>query len=214
MNSLKIYEELKKEVNNCSRCGLCLSVCPIFELTKNDCTSPRGKCILLNEILKKNNTPSKLTKKYTGMCTNCGKCFDYCPSKIDIVKINDIFNKRPLFLNILHKIFLIILPVIYKNDFKNTELNEKKKIAYIKPYLQKDIPNFIKQYDYTLFENLNCDFDFIIKYPKFSKIMSKNLAKNILKENFDYIFTNNVMCKYTLDKAFGGIKKIIYLDEF
>ena len=213
MNSLKEVEKLKEKINNCSRCGLCLSVCPIFELTRNDCTSPRGKCILLNEMFKKNNKISKLQKKYMKMCTNCGKCFDYCPSKIDIIEINKIFNKSDLFLIILRKIFLIVLPIFYKKDYKKIKLDKKSKIAYVKPYLQKNIPEFIRQYDYTVFDNLNCDFDFIIKYPMFSKIISKNLAEKISKRNFDYIFTNDIICKFALDKEFNSTPKIIYLYE-
>ena len=213
MNSLKKFEELKEQINNCSRCGLCLSVCPVFELTKNDCTALRGKNILLNQIFENNNKISKLQKKYIEMCTNCGKCFDYCPSKIDIIKINKIFNRPSLFLSILYKIFVIILQFFYKTDLKKIKLSKKSKIAYVKPYSQKNIPEYIKKWDYTVFDNLNCSFDFIIKYPKFSKIISKSLAEKISKSNFDYIFTNDVICKFALDKEIKCSQKIIYLDE-
>lgn len=90
MKSLNIF---KKEIRSCSRCGLCMAICPVYQITKNDCTSPRGKLILLYEIFKKNIKPSKKIKSYMNMCIDCGKCTRYCPGKIDMERINTAFYK-------------------------------------------------------------------------------------------------------------------------
>ena len=58
-----ILEKFKKDINNCSRCGLCQAVCPVFQETKNDCTSPKGKFTMLNELLNNGEKPSKDLKK-------------------------------------------------------------------------------------------------------------------------------------------------------
>ena len=50
---MKNLDFLKSKIEICSRCGLCMAVCPVYRVTKNDCTSPRGKFILINELLKK-----------------------------------------------------------------------------------------------------------------------------------------------------------------
>ena len=126
MENLK---KLKNELNSCSKCGLCQAVCPVFQVTKNDCTSLRGKIILLNELLKKEQKPSKTLKLYMELCTNCGKCSDYCPVKIDVLKINEAFykdfpsvrKKLPLNLAIFH-------PFLCMKLIKNKYLQNIKKM--------------------------------------------------------------------------------------
>ena len=48
MKSLKDYEE---DIYKCSRCGLCQSVCPVYQTTLNDCAVSRGKFNILNGVL-------------------------------------------------------------------------------------------------------------------------------------------------------------------
>ena len=75
--------ELKEEIYKCSKCGLCKSVCPLYLLTKNEMYSPRGRFILLNNILSNNLRPSKSFIKNLDFCLNCNLCKDFCPSNID-----------------------------------------------------------------------------------------------------------------------------------
>ena len=213
MKNLKFFEE---ELNKCSRCGLCQAVCPIYQITKNDCTSPKGKCIMLNNLLKSKNKPSKEIIKYMDTCSNCGKCLDYCPSKIDILKINEAFYKDyyiyktgdPLFY--VKNIFSLILKVY--GFFKKHSI--KGKIAYIKPYLQKEIPENIKKYNPEIIDSLGCDMYFITKNLQISEQFSKNIAKKLLDNKYDFIITDNIMCKAEADrglKILKSSKKTIYL---
>ena len=120
MKELKKYT---KELKSCSMCGLCQAVCPIYKITKNDCTSPRGKILLLNNLLNSNNTPSKNLKKYMDLCTNCGKCYEYCPIKIDMVKINKAFYKDfPDCKKYIPNNFAIFHPIMYLKLIKNKYL--------------------------------------------------------------------------------------------
>ena len=213
MNSLKNFEEI---LNKCSRCGLCQAVCPIYKLTKNDCTSPKGKCILIGNLIKSGNSPSKEIVKYFKTCSNCGKCIDFCPGKIDIVKINKAFlekyNKTSLFEKLFKNMFLIFLR-IKAEMFKNNRKIQGR-VAYIKPYSQKYIPDEIKKYNPDIIESFGCDLDFIINNPELFEKLAEETSSAIHNIGYDSLITNNLLCQFELEKGFKKMKipeKIIYL---
>lgn len=83
-------EDFKCEINKCSKCGLCQSVCPIYKLTGNDCAVSRGKFVMLEGVLKGDLKLSQNINKYLDLCLKCNKCSDFCPSAIDVCKIFEI----------------------------------------------------------------------------------------------------------------------------
>lgn len=80
-------EDFRNEINKCSKCGLCQSVCPIYKLTGNDCAVSRGKFIMLDGVLKGDLKLNKTINKYLDLCLKCDKCSNFCPSAIDVCKI-------------------------------------------------------------------------------------------------------------------------------
>lgn len=84
---MKKLIDYKEEIHKCSKCGLCQSVCPVYEQTGNDCTVSRGKFIMLNGIIKGDLKLNKNINKYLDMCLKCNACRDFCPSGIDARKI-------------------------------------------------------------------------------------------------------------------------------
>ena len=46
-----ITPELKEEVYNCIKCGLCLTPCPVYKQLLFEGASPRGKVQLIKKIL-------------------------------------------------------------------------------------------------------------------------------------------------------------------
>ena len=80
-------EDFKDEINKCSKCGLCQSVCPIYKLTGNDCAVSRGKFVMLDGVLKGDLKLNKNINKYLDLCLKCDKCSNFCPSAIDVCKI-------------------------------------------------------------------------------------------------------------------------------
>ena len=84
MNNLLIYQ---KEIERCSQCGLCMSVCPLYQQTKNDCANARGLLSVLKGIIKGKLSVDESIIKYLKMCDNCDKCKEFCPSGIDIPTI-------------------------------------------------------------------------------------------------------------------------------
>lgn len=84
---MKNLIDYKDEIHKCSKCGLCQSVCPVYEQTGNDCSVSRGKFIMLNGIIKGDLKLNKNVNKYLDMCLKCNACKDFCPSDIDARKI-------------------------------------------------------------------------------------------------------------------------------
>ncbi len=84
MKKLIDYQE---EIHKCSKCGLCQSVCPVYQVTGNDCSVSRGKFIMLNGIIKGDLQLNKNVNKYLDMCLKCNACKDFCPSDIDAREI-------------------------------------------------------------------------------------------------------------------------------
>lgn len=80
-------EDFRNEINKCSKCGLCQSVCPIYKLTGNDCAVSRGKFVMLDGVLKGDLKLNKNINKYLDLCLKCDKCSNFCPSSIDVCKI-------------------------------------------------------------------------------------------------------------------------------
>lgn len=84
---MKKLIDYKEEIHTCSKCGLCQSVCPVYEITGNDCSVSRGKFIMLNGIIKGDLELNKNVDKYLNMCLKCNACKNFCPSNIDARKI-------------------------------------------------------------------------------------------------------------------------------
>ena len=89
----------KEEIYKCSGCAQCQSVCPVYDILKQECAVSRGKFNLLNAILNKDTKYSKRVLKYMDLCLHCNKCSNFCPSGIDAQKIIetaqfDMLNKR------------------------------------------------------------------------------------------------------------------------
>lgn len=84
---MKKLTDFKEEIHKCSKCGLCQSVCPVYEQTGNDCTVSRGKFIMLNGIVKGDLKLNKNVNKYLNKCLKCNACKKFCPSDIDARKI-------------------------------------------------------------------------------------------------------------------------------
>ncbi len=95
---------------NCSRCGTCMSFCPVYKNTNDEGLSPRGKLSLIEAIGqgKLQFTDKVSDKIYT--CTMCNYCDSECPSGVNIKELfqemrQDLVDteKYPLALDFLKK---------------------------------------------------------------------------------------------------------------
>ena len=71
-------EELKRELDKCSRCGMCKANCPVFKIVLKESYGPRGRAILISE------------ERLNGLlyyCTLCKSCEVLCPVGIKLPEI-------------------------------------------------------------------------------------------------------------------------------
>lgn len=151
-------EKIKKEINKCSRCALCLQNCPVFEITKNENNTSRGLICKLNGFEKGELKEDEIKKDFK-ICLMCEKCKKNCPSKIDTTGIfaykNAYLNKSKF--NQKFVLFLKLLPIkilYFLNFFKIKNKNPESKTLYFKGCLVKS------QHKTTYLDKLFYDPDF------------------------------------------------------
>lgn len=68
-------EEIREIIENCIKCGLCKSLCPVFKVLKEEQYSPRGRVIMLD---------SNFIEKIVYDCTLCKACELQCPMNLKL----------------------------------------------------------------------------------------------------------------------------------
>jgi Fe-S oxidoreductase len=73
---------------HCIRCGLCLSVCPLYRLTLNETDSPRARVALLRAVREELvERPTAETAALFFRCVLCGACTFACPSGVTVDRV-------------------------------------------------------------------------------------------------------------------------------
>ncbi len=67
----------------CVHCGICTASCPTYLLTGDERDSPRGRIILIKEMLETGAAPSDETVHHLDRCLSCLACRSACPSGVD-----------------------------------------------------------------------------------------------------------------------------------
>lgn len=86
MSELRDYAN---EINKCSHCGLCQTVCPKYRETLNECDSAGGKITMLAGVLSGDIKNNNVINSYLKQCEGCNLCESACPAGI---KIKEIFK--------------------------------------------------------------------------------------------------------------------------
>ncbi len=74
---------LAEELELCSRCGKCRSVCPVFAESLNEAMVARGRIELLKALLGGRLRPTRQLARYLNSCVKCLRCASVCPSGVD-----------------------------------------------------------------------------------------------------------------------------------
>lgn len=69
-------------LTSCVHCGLCLEVCPTYQLSGDENNSPRGRLRLWREEAEGRLEPEPWTAKYTEDCVGCLACESACPANV------------------------------------------------------------------------------------------------------------------------------------
>ena len=222
--------DFQDDINKCSKCGLCQSVCPVYKITGNDCAVSRGKFIMLDGVLKGDLSINKNVNKYLDLCLKCNKCKDFCPSSIDVCRIfacakneyfkNSFEGKIIKFLQ-SKQIFDNILNIGEKfSSLFRKKINKqgKIKILYFKGCVNKIYPKvenatkqILKNFDIELIEtNFSCcGMPFLSSgnLERFEQVAKHNIS--LMNGDFDYVMTDCASCEFILNqyhKYFQDIK--------
>jgi len=65
----------------CGKCGLCRTICPVFDTNGIETLSPRGKI-----KISKSGITSERAAEVLLLCAMCKRCDEICPSGVDVTK--------------------------------------------------------------------------------------------------------------------------------
>ena len=74
-------------LEKCVRCGSCRSVCPVFNVTKEEPSVARGKIFLANMINQGKLEVNKEAANIFNLCTTCLRCQEICPVMVNYEEI-------------------------------------------------------------------------------------------------------------------------------
>lgn len=233
---MKKLEDFADDINKCSKCGLCQSVCPVYKLTGNDCAVSRGKFVMLDGVLKGDLKLNKNIEKYLDMCLKCGKCKDFCPSNIDVCKIfntakyeyakNTLLGKLEKFLesrlvfgNFIN--FFKTFPLIRRSAAFSPANGKKVKLLYFKgcvnevfPKVENSLKKIFSHLDVEIIEkNFECcGLPFLSSgnMERYEEVKKHNLE--LMDCEYDYILTDCASCEDTLQSY--GCKNVTNALDF
>ena len=89
MSDMKEIARLMKEVEDqlvvCMRCGMCQSVCPLYEQTGREADVARGKLALLDGLMNEMFKDPEGVYERLNKCLLCGSCAANCPSGVSVL---------------------------------------------------------------------------------------------------------------------------------
>ncbi len=69
-------------LSQCIHCGMCLAVCPTYELTKLERSSPRGRIKLIKSVAEGTMPLSNIFVDEMNFCLDCQACETACPAGV------------------------------------------------------------------------------------------------------------------------------------
>lgn len=217
---MKKLKDFEKEINKCSKCGLCQGVCPVFEATGNECAVSKGKFVMLQGVLKGDLKLSSKINSYLDLCLKCDKCSKFCPAGIDVCEIlqtakYEYISAQPSFkfLQCFHNIFdrIIKQPVPWRIKSSGTReiLYFKGCVNKIYPRTESALKRLLNKANIRLidlpFSCCGLPFFSAGNLEKFEEVKENNTQ--LINENpSEFILTDCASCESTL-KRYGTINK-------
>ncbi len=79
----------EKAIRTCVHCGFCNATCPTYALLGDELDGPRGRIMLMKDMLENQRTPTAETVKHIDRCLSCLSCKTTCPSGVDYMHLVD-----------------------------------------------------------------------------------------------------------------------------
>ena len=77
------------EIRRCVHCGFCTATCPTYVLLGDERDSPRGRIVLMKDLLASKAAPSAQVVRHIDRCLSCLGCVTACPSGVDYRQLID-----------------------------------------------------------------------------------------------------------------------------
>jgi Fe-S oxidoreductase len=104
----------REQILQCSRCGFCQAVCPVFGATLRPSYNARGKMLVLKEVMDGKIELSDELIETLFQCTTCASCLENCPSGIDVPEIIKQVRKDMVHVGSCHPAFKGMNQVLHK----------------------------------------------------------------------------------------------------
>ncbi len=92
-NNAETYQQptgpIVPETIDCMRCGMCLSSCPTYQLTKDEQEGPRQRIRSLSQLVLEQQSVSDDAMTHLNSCVQCKACEAVCPSQMDFSLLYD-----------------------------------------------------------------------------------------------------------------------------
>ena len=115
-------EPMAEAVESCVHCGFCLPTCPTYQVLGEEMDSPRGRIILMKEVLE-GTLSQEEALPYLDPCLGCLACVTACPSGVQYGELITPFRAqaeesrhRPWLERMLRRFVLETLP--YPHRFR------------------------------------------------------------------------------------------------
>ena len=82
-------KEAEKALRTCVHCGFCTATCPTYLVLGDERDSPRGRIMLMQNMLEKGGAPTRETVTHLDRCLSCLGCRTACPSGVDYSALID-----------------------------------------------------------------------------------------------------------------------------
>ena len=76
-------------VRACVHCGICTATCPTYVLLGDERDGPRGRIVLMKDMLEKGGAPTREQVYHIDRCLSCLNCKTACPSSVNYQRLVD-----------------------------------------------------------------------------------------------------------------------------
>ncbi len=83
MKTAPVYEQIEKfksDLDTCTKCGFCMSACPVYQEEKVESSVARGKIMLIRSLLSGELEVTDEMAEQLNRCTLCMTCAENCPA--------------------------------------------------------------------------------------------------------------------------------------
>ncbi len=81
--------DAERALRTCVHCGFCTAACPTYVLLGDERDSPRGRIMLMQQMLESGAAPNAETVRHLDRCLSCLGCRSACPSGVDYAALID-----------------------------------------------------------------------------------------------------------------------------